>query len=150
MYIRSADLHNNVNSHMRKIVFPRTRICTVLSKLPHVEIHKEVCVNPPRRKYAFPHVETHMRSCISTCGNTPKIVDFPMCGNTHFLVYFHMRKFEREVNFRMSIYKRIREFPRGKACGNTQFFRDFHMRKYTWKCEFPRAEIRGRVYYRMR
>ena len=56
--------------------------------------------------------------CISTCGNS-----------------------SGKVNFRMSICKRIREFPRGNTCGNTRFFGDFHMRKYTRKCEFPHAEI---------
>ena len=45
------------------------------------------------------------------------------------------------MNFSLSIYKRIREFPRGKTCGNTRFFADFRMRKYTRICEFPRAEI---------
>ena len=45
------------------------------------------------------------------------------------------------MNFRMSVYKRICEFLRGKTCGNTRFFADFRMRKYTRICEFPRAEI---------
>ena len=135
MYIRSADLHKfwcitacgdtqfNVNSHMRKSVFPRTRICTVLSELPHVEIHKSMCKSAPA-EIRFPpcgnsHEIAHFRlCCISTCGNS-----------------------SGKANFRMSIYKRIREFPRGKTCGNTQLSGDFHMRKYTRKCEFPRAEI---------
>ena len=56
--------------------------------------------------------------CISTCGNS-----------------------SGKVNFRMSVYKRICEFPRGKTCGNTRFFADFRMWKYTRICEFPRAEI---------
>ena len=103
---------------MRKSVFPRTRICTVLSEFPHVEKHKSMCKSAPR-KYAFPHVEIHLRSCISTCRN-------PNFG---------------KVNFRRSVYKRICEFPRGKTCGNTRFFADFCMRKYTRICEFPRAEI---------
>ena len=93
-----GDTQFNVNVHMRKSVFLRTRICTVLSEFPHVEIHKSMSKSVSR-KYAFPHVEIHMRSCISACGNTPKIVNFPTCGNTHFLVYFHMRKFERESEF---------------------------------------------------
>ena len=103
--------------------------------------YTKVCVNPHRRKCAFPHVEIHMRSCISACGNTPKIVTFPTCGNTHFWCISTCGNSSGKVNFRMSIYKRIREFPRGKTCGNTRFFGDFHMRKYTRKCEFPRAEI---------
>ena len=45
------------------------------------------------------------------------------------------------MNFRMSVYKRICEFPRGKTCGNTRFFAYFPMRIYTRICEFPRAEI---------
>ena len=109
VYIGCADLHKfwcitacgdtqfNVNSHMRKSAFPRTWICTVLSELPHVKIHKRMCQST-LAEYAFPHVEIHMISCISACGNTPKIVDFP-CGNTHFLVYFHVRKFKRESEF---------------------------------------------------
>ena len=64
------------------------------------------------------HAEIHIFWCISTCGNS-----------------------SGKVNFRMSVYKLICEFPRGKTCGNTCFFADFRMRKYTRICEFPRAEI---------
>ena len=103
--------------------------------------YTKVCVNPCRRKYAFPHVEIHMRSCISTCGNTPKILDFQTCGNTLFWCISTCRNSSGKANFRMSIYKRIREFPRGKTCGNTQLSGDNHMQKYTRKCEFPRAEL---------
>ena len=162
MYIRCADLHIfwcitacgytqfNVNVHMRKSVFPRMRICTVLSEFPHVEIHKSMCKSAPR-KYAFPHVEIHMRSCISACGNTPKIVNFPTCGNTHFLVYFHMRKFEREG-----------EFPHVSLQADLWISAGKNVREYTFFCWFPHAEIhadmwipacgntRGKVYYRMR
>ena len=65
VYIRCADLHIfwcitacgdtqfNVNVHMRKSVFPRTRICTVLSEFPHVEIHKSIGVNPRRGNTRF-------------------------------------------------------------------------------------------------
>ena len=141
MYIRCADLHIfwcitacgytefNVNVHMRKSVFPRTRICTVLSEFPHVEIHKSMCKSAPR-KYAFPHVEIHMRSCISACGNTPKIVNFPTCGNTHFLVYFYMRKFEREGEFLHVSLQADLWISAGK-----------NVREYTFSCWFPRAEI---------
>ena len=38
-----GDTQFNVNSFTRKSVFPRTRICTVLSELPHVETHKSMC-----------------------------------------------------------------------------------------------------------
>ena len=125
---------------MRKSVFPRTRICTVLSEFPHVEIHKSMCKSAPR-KYAFPHVEIHMRSCISACGNTPKIVNFPTCGNTHFLVYFHMRKFERESEFPHVSLQADLWISAGKNVREYTFFADFCMRKYTRICEFPRAEI---------
>ena len=125
---------------MRKSVFPRTRICTVLSEFPHVEIHKSMCKSAPR-KYAFPHVEIHMRSCISACGNTPKIVNFPTCGNTHFLVYFHMRKFEREGEFPHVSLQADLWISAGKNVREYTFFADFRMRKYTRICEFPRAEI---------
>ena len=86
-YIRCADIHNflcitacgdtqfNVNSFTRKSVFPRTRICTVLSELPHVEIHKSMCKYA--WKYAFPHVDIHTSLCISTCGDARKIENFP-------------------------------------------------------------------------
>ena len=61
--------------------------------------YTKVCVNPRRENTrfhmwkftwdrVFPHVEIHQ-----------KIVNFPTCGNTHLLVYFHMRKFERESEF---------------------------------------------------
>ena len=80
--------------------------------------YTKVCANPRRGNKRYHTVEIHMRSCISTCGNS-----------------------SGKVNFRMSVYKRICEFPRGKTCGNTRFFADFRMRKYTRICEFPRAEI---------
>ena len=114
---------------MRKSVLPQTRISTLLSELPHVEIHK--CMSNPSRR----------RSCITACGNTPKIVDFPTVEILMFWCISICRNSSRKVNFRMSIYKRICEFPQGKMCGNTQFYGDFHMRKYTRKCEFPLAEI---------
>ena len=147
MYIRCADLHKfwcitaygdiqfNVNSHMRKSVFPRTRICTVLSELPHVEITQKVCVNLHRRNYAFPHVEIHMRLCISARGNTPKIVHFPMCGNTHFLVYFHMRKFERES-----------EFPYVNLQADSWISAGTNVREYTFFQGFPIAEIHAEMW----
>ena len=162
VYIRCADLHIfwcitacgdtqfNVNVHMRESVFPRTRICTVLSEFRHVEIHKSMCKSAPR-KYAFPHVEIHMRSCTSACGNTPKIVNFPTCGNTHFLVYFQMRKFEWES-----------EFPHVSLQADLWISAGKNVREYTFFCWFPHAEIhadmwipacgntRGKVYYRMR
>ena len=162
MYICCADLHKlwcitacgekqfNVISRKRKSAFPRTRIYTLLSELPQVEIHKSMC-NPRRRKNTFPHVEIHMRSCISACGNTPKIMDFPACGNTHFLVYFHMRKFEQES-----------EFPRVNLQVDSWILAGKNVQEYTIFQRFPHAEIhaemwipacgntRGKVYYRMR
>ena len=112
MYIRCADLHKfwcitafgdtqfNENSHMRKSVFPWTRICTVLSELPHVEIHKSMCKSAPAEirlspcgnsheivhfrmwKYTkncgFPNVRKYSFFwCISTCGNSSGKVNFP-------------------------------------------------------------------------
>ena len=79
---------------------------------------------------AFPHVEIHQKLWISQRAEILIFWCISTSGNS-----------SRKVNFRMSIYKRIREFPRGKTCGNTRFFGDFHMRKYTRKCEFPHAEI---------
>ena len=49
--------------------------------------------------------EIHMSSCISACGNTPKIVDFPTCENTHFWCISTCGNSSGKVNFRMSIYK---------------------------------------------
>ena len=78
--IRCADIHNfwcittcgdtqfNVNSFTRKSVFPRTRICTVLSELPHAEIHKSMCKSAHRE------------------------IRFSTCGYSHKFVYFHMRR----------------------------------------------------------
>ena len=141
---------------MRKSVFPRTRICTILSELPHVEIHKSMCKSAPAEILFF-HVEIHMRSCISARRNTPKIVDFPMCGNTHFLVYFHMRKFEREsefpqvnfasgfVNFHGEKRAGIHLFSGISTCGNTRGSVNFRMRKYTRKGVIPHAVIHLRV-----
>ena len=118
------------------------RICTVLSELPHVEIHKSMCKSTP------------VEICFSPCENSHEIVHFHMWKYTKNCGFSNVRKYSLsgvfphvcgnwsgKVNFRMSIYERICEFPRGKTCGNTRFFGDFHMRKYTRKCEFPRAEI---------
>ena len=74
------------------------------------------CVNPHKREYAFPHVEIHKGVCISTCGNTRKIVKFPICAKTHVFVYFHMRKYP-------------------EICENT------HKRKYP----FPHVEMHKRL-----
>ena len=103
--------------------------------------YTKACVNPRRRKYAFPHVEIHLRSCISACGNTPKVMASQRAEILIFLWISTCGNSSGKVNFRMSIYKWIREFPWGKTCGNTRCFGDFHMRKYTRKCKFPRAEI---------
>ena len=83
---------------------------------------------------AFPHVEIHQKLWISQRAEILIFGCISTCGNSSGKVYF-----------RMSIYKRIREFPRGKTCGNTRFFEDFHMREYTRKCEFPRAEIHAEM-----
>ena len=86
-YIRCADLHKfwcitacedtqfNVNSHMRKSVFPQMRICTVLSELPHVEIH------------------------ISMCKSAPAEIRFSPCGNSHEIVHFRMWKYTKNCGF---------------------------------------------------
>ena len=81
-YIRCADIHNfwcitacgdtqfSVNSFTRKSVLPRTRICTVLSELPHVEIHKSMCKSAhweirfstmDIHTSSFPHAEMHAK-----------------------------------------------------------------------------------------
>ena len=140
IYTFCGDTQFNVNVHMWKSVFPRTRICTVLSEFPHVEIHKSMCKSAPR-KYAFPHVEIHMRSCISACGNTPKIVNFPTCGNTHFLMYFHMRKFERESEFRHVSLQADLWISAGKNVWEYTFFCWFPR-----MCEFQRVEIHAERY----
>ena len=80
---------------------------------------------------AFPHAEIHQKLWISQRAEKLIFWFISTCGNS-----------SGKVNFRMSIYKRIREFPQGKTCGNTRFFGDFHMRK----CEFPRAEIHAERY----
>ena len=167
VYIRCADLHKfwciiacvdtqfNVNSHMRKSVFPRTRICTVLSELPHVEIHKSMCKSAPAEIHLSP------------------------CGNSHEIVHFRMRKYTKNCGFpnvrKYSFFGLfphaeiragkwisacqftsgfdIREFPRGKTCGNTRFSEistcgntrrnvNSRVRKYTRKGILPHAVIR--------
>ena len=76
----------NVNFLMRKIVFPRMRICTVLSELPLV-------------KYTFPHVEIHIRWLHFNMQKYTKNCEFPNMWKYSFLVYFHMQKFKRESDF---------------------------------------------------
>ena len=124
--------------------------------------YTKVCVNPRRGNTrfhmwkftwdrVFPHVEIHQKLWISQHAEIHIFWCISTCGNS-----------SGKVNFRMSVYKRICEFPRGKTCGNTRFFADFRMRKYTRICEFPRAEIHAercitacgntliRVYFPMR
>ena len=117
--------------------------------------YTKVCVNPCRQKYAFPHVEIHMRSCISACGNTPKIVDFPTCGNTHFLVYFHMRKFERESEIPHVNLQADSWISTGKNVREYTIFGDFHMRKcehaerYITACGNTLNQVKKKVYLRL-
>ena len=103
--------------------------------------YTKVCVNPRRGNTrfhmwkftwdrVFPHVEIHQKLWISQHAEIHIFWCISTSGNS-----------SGKVNFRMSVYKRICEFPRGKTCGNTRFFADFRMRKYTRICEFPRAEI---------
>ena len=103
--------------------------------------YTKVCVNPRRGNTrfhmwkftwdrVFPHVEIHQKLWISQHAEIHIFWCISTCGNS-----------SGKVNFRMSVYKRICEFPRGKTCGNTRFFADFRMRKYTRICEFPPAEI---------
>ena len=103
--------------------------------------YTKVCVNPRPGNTrfhmwkftwdrVFPHVEIHQKLWISQHAEIHIFWCISTCGNS-----------SGKVNFRMSVYKRICEFPRGKTCGNTRFFADFRMRKYTRICEFPRAEI---------
>ena len=94
-YIRCADIHNfwcitacgdtqfNVNSFTRKSVFPRTRICTVLSELPHVEIHKSMCKSA--------HGE----------------IRFSTCGYSHKFVYFHMRRCTQNGEFSNTVHSNL-------------------------------------------
>ena len=163
MYIRCADLYKcccitgcgdtqfNVNFHMRKSVFPRTRFCTVLSELPHVEIHKSMCKSAPAEIRFSPrgnsHEIVHFRMWKYT-----KNYGFPTCGNTHFFWISTCGNSSGKVNFRMSIYKWIREFPWGKhagihdvsgisTCGNTHGNVNSRVRKYTRKGVLPQAVI---------
>ena len=94
-YTRCADIHNfwcitacgdtqfNVNSFTRKSVFPRTRICTVLSELPHVEIHKSMCKSA--------HGE----------------IRFSTCGYSHKFVYFHMRRCTQSGEFSNTVHSNL-------------------------------------------
>ena len=94
-YIRCADIHNfwcitacgdtqfNVNSFTRKSVFPRTRICTVLSELLHVEIHKSMCKSA--------HGE----------------IRFSTCGYSHKFVYFHMRRCTQNWEFSNTVHSNL-------------------------------------------
>ena len=138
-----GDTQFNVNSHMTKSVFQWTRICTVLSELPHVEIHKSMCKSAPAE------------------------IRFSPCGNSHEIVHFRIWKYAKNCGFpNLRKYSFFGVFPHAEiwagkwisACQFTSgfmnfrgekragihdffFFFDFPMRKYTRKCEFPRAEI---------
>ena len=156
MYICCADLHKfwcitacgdtqlNVNSHMRKSVFPRTWICTVLSELLHVEIHKSMCNYPPAE------------ICFSPCGNSHEIVHFRTwkytknCGFPNVWKYSFCGVFPHAeiragkwisacqfasgfVNFRGEKRVEIHVFSGISTCGNTRGKVNSRMRKYTRK-----------------
>ena len=164
VYIRCADKHKfwcitacgdtqfNVNSHMRKSVFPRTRIYTFLSELPDVEIHK------------------------SMCKSTPAEIRFSPCGNPHEIVHFRMWKYTKNgwfpnvrkysvfgafphaeiragkwisacqftsgfVNFLGGKHAGIHDFSGISTCGNTRRNVNSRVRKYTRKGVLPHAVI---------
>ena len=73
----------NTCSFTRKSVFPRTRICTVLSELPHVEIHKSMCKSA--------HGE----------------IRFSTCGYSHKFVYFHMRRCTQNWEFSNTVHSNL-------------------------------------------
>ena len=60
---------------------------------------KVICVNPHRRKYAFPHVEVSHEIVHFRMWKYTKNCEFPNVRKYSFLVYFDMRKFERESEF---------------------------------------------------
>ena len=164
VYIRCADLHKfwcitacvdtqfNVNSQMRKSVFPRTRICTVLSELPHVEIHKSMC------KSALVEIR------LSPCGNSHEIVHFRMrkytknCGFPNVRKYSFFGLFPHAeiragkwisacqftsgfVNFHGEKCAGIHDFSGISTCGNTRGNVNSRVRKYTRKGILPHAVI---------
>ena len=164
MYIRCADLQKfwcitacgdtqfNVNSHMRKSVYPRTRICTVLSELPHVEIHKSMCKSAP----------AEIR--LSPCGNSHETVHFRMwkytknCGFPNVQKYLFFSVFPHAeirvgkwisacqftsgfVNFHGEKRTGIHVFSGISTCGNTHRNVNSHVRKYTRKGVLPHAVI---------
>ena len=70
MYITACgDTQFNVNSFARKSVFPRTRICTVLSELPHEGIHKSMCKSA--------HGEIRFSTCRYSMYLHDPLVDLP-------------------------------------------------------------------------
>ena len=162
VYLRCADLHKfwcitacvdtqfNVNSHMRKSVFPRTRICTVLSELPHVEIHKSMCKSAP----------AEIR--LSPCGNSHEIVHFRMRKYTKNCGFPNVRKYSFFGLFPHAEIRAGSEFPHVNLQADSWISTGKHVREYTIFRGFPHAEIhaemwipacgntRGKVYYRMR
>ena len=154
VYYRMRRYTVNVNSHMRKSVFPRTRICTVLSELPHVEIHKSMCKSAPA-KIRF-----------SPCGNSHEIVHFRMwkytknCGFPNVRKYSFLGVFPHAeiqagkwifacacqftsgfMNFRGEKRAGIHDFSWISTCGNTRGNVNSRVWKYTRKCVLPHAVI---------
>ena len=155
MYIRCADLPKfwcitacgdtqfNVNSHMRKRVFPRTWICTVLNELPYVETHKSMCKSMPAEiRY-------------SPCGNSHEIVHFRMWKYTKNCGFpkIHIQKFEREsefphVNLQADSWistgekhAGMHDFSGISTCGNTCGNVNSRLRKYTGIGVLPHVVI---------
>ena len=118
-----------MNSHMRKSVFPRTRICTVLSELPQVEIHKCMCKSAS--------VE----------------IRFSPCGNSHEIVHFRTWKYTKNCGFPNVLkYSFFGVFPHAEiraekgisACQFTSGFVNFRGKKRAGIHDFggfPHAEM---------
>ena len=125
------------------------------SELQHVEIHKIMCKSAPAEirfsACGNSHEIVHFGG-FSARGNTPKIVDFPTCGNTHFCGVFphaEIRKWISAyfasgfVNFR-AVGKNVRQytfFSGISTCGNTRGSANSRMRKYTRIGVIPHAVI---------
>ena len=111
-----AEIYSLLWIPTRKSVFPRTRICTVLSELPHVEIHKSMCKSAPAE------------------------IRFSPCGNSHEIVHSRMWKYTKNCGFPiMRKYSYFGVFPQAEiragkwisACQFKSGFVNFRREKRT-------------------
>ena len=112
----------------------RPRICTVLSELSFVEMHKNMCKSAQAE------------------------ICFPTCENSHKMVHFHMRKYTKNCEFpnvrkysffcvfpHAEIQVGKSKFPHVNLQSDSWISAGKNIREYTFFCGFPHVETYTRI-----